>query len=243
MGGCWVAQQHVPPAPAAPPPWGALSGAGTPHPAPAAVGGTGSVLCVIPPGASPASRAPHAAEAPALAHSWTGLTRRLAPSSPLPRVGPPPQGGVHPRVGCAHAAGQGHRSCLSHLAQLALPRRDPCRQPPDTGEELRHIQGVTVTESPPSTAPSPLADAAARSHHTPTSRPSCRCPALGPSRAEKASWSPCEALFGAKGAGGRPSTPHHRASPRGGSSSLRVLASGQSPGCRVPGMPMAPPPC
>lgn len=140
-------QQHVPPAPPAPPLWGAPSDAGTPHPAPTAVGGTGPVL--DPPCSPGLQRAPHAAEAPALTRSQTGLTWRPALSSHLPRVGPPPQGGVHPRVGCACAAGQGHRNRLSHLAQPALPRRDLCRQPPDAREELCRIQGLTVTKSPP----------------------------------------------------------------------------------------------
>ena len=95
---------------------------------------------------------PHAAEALVLTHSRTRLTWRPALSSPLPLVGPP-QGGVHPRVGCARAAGQGHHNRLSHLARPALPRRDLCRQPPDAREELCRIQGVTVTESPPRQSP------------------------------------------------------------------------------------------
>lgn len=87
-GGCRVAQQHVPPAPVVLPLWGALSGAGTPDPAPAAVGGSGSTLWPQP--AEPL----HATKALVLAHSRTGLMRQQA----LPRVSPP-QGGVHPKGG------------------------------------------------------------------------------------------------------------------------------------------------
>lgn len=44
-------------------------------------------------------RAPHAAEAPALTRSQTGLTWRPALSSHLPRVGPPPPGWGAPKGG------------------------------------------------------------------------------------------------------------------------------------------------
>lgn len=106
------------------------------------------------PATSPASTALRVAKAPALTHSWMRLTWPPALSSALSRVGPP-QGGVHPRAGRACAAGQGHRSRLSHLAGAALPRRDLCRQPPDAGEELCHVQGVAVTESPRWLSPQP----------------------------------------------------------------------------------------
>lgn len=130
------------------------------------------LCCVVPP--PPSQRSPLCRRGTSARPQLDGVNAAagsVLASSP----GGPPQGGVQPRVGCTRA-GQGHRGCLSHLAQLALPRRDLCCQPPDAREEPCHVQGVT----PAQLSPQPLCRCWVPPH--PPSRPSHRCPAQGPSR-------------------------------------------------------------